>query len=307
MTLHESPRRFALLAAAVAAAAAFCFAASGERVDAAVSGSSAARSAGPHSGVPVLVELFTSEGCSSCPPADALLASLDRTQPVPGADIIVLEEHVDYWDSLGWKDRFSSAAFTDRQKEYGNSFRLGDIYTPQMVVDGVRQLNGADSGAAKKAIQEQATLAHSALLHFSTVSVSEDRVGFTLAVGGVPTEPFDLYATLVEPQETTEVRAGENGGRTLHHAGVARSFSRVGGAVRASELEGRSFEFSANLPGRSSRKDSPGAGLDGMRLVVFAQTKHTGPVLGIASCTFTASPAGPQSSARANRCPIPSI
>src|SRR5713226_6417670 len=98
---------------------------------------------------PVVVELFTSEGCSDCPPADALLTRLEQTQPVPGAEVITLEEHVDYWDRQGWADPFSSSDFTRRQNDYAEAFRLHSIYTPQMVVDGRTEFVGSRDGAAR--------------------------------------------------------------------------------------------------------------------------------------------------------------
>jgi hypothetical protein len=310
MPLHESERRLVatVTALCIAAALAVLLTLSASRVDAAVLAEAGSTSPN-YAPAPVLVELFTSEGCSSCPPADALLDTLDRTQPVAGAEIIILGEHVDYWDSLGWKDRFSSAEFTRRQREYGTSFRLGDIYTPQMVINGARQLNGTDSSGARRAIQEQAATDPPAALRFRTVNISGDKVSFTLAGASSRDETVDLYAALVEPAATTDVRAGENGGRTLHHAGVARSLSRIGRSWRMGELETHSFAFSPNLANMTANTNSHGESFGGLRLVVFAQGKNSGHVRGIAWCVIgPVSPgAGSQTSVPANRCPFPGI
>ena len=109
--------------------------------------------------VPILVELFTAEGCPMCPPADKNLAYLDREQPFPEADVITLSLHVDYWNSRGWKDEFSSAMFTRRQDIYAQIFRVRDIFTPQMIIDGQTQLPGADLAKTRKAVVESAKLA----------------------------------------------------------------------------------------------------------------------------------------------------
>jgi hypothetical protein len=184
----------------------------------------APRQGGPP--VPVLVELFTSEGCSSCPPADALLQKMIETQPAAGVEIIGLGEHVDYWDHQGWKDRFSSASFTQRQQLYGSRFSGDSIYTPQMVVDGRAEFVGSDGDAARKAIQRASTQPHGeidlradAALHL-TISATH----LPIAHG----ERADLLVAVTEDRLQSDVKRGENHGRVLTHAAVVRSLQPVG-------------------------------------------------------------------------------
>src|SRR3984893_16188948 len=151
---------------------------------------------------PVLVELFTSEGCSSCPPADALLAKLDQTQPIDGAEIIVLGEHVDYWDGQGWHDRFSSHQYTERQNEYCGRLHVDSAYTPQMIVDGTDQFVGNDAAHAVRAIQ------HAAETPKIKLTLSQPVVDGQKVSASVSTPPpaatkkADLYAALVDPKDT---------------------------------------------------------------------------------------------------------
>jgi hypothetical protein len=225
---------------------------------------------------PVLVELFTSEGCSSCPPADALLAKLDRTQPIDGAEIIVLGEHVDYWDGQGWHDRFSSHQYTERQNEYCGRLRVDSSYTPQMIVDGTDQFVGNDAAHAVRAIQHAAQTPKIKLILSQPVVDGKKVSASVSSPAPTTTKKADLYAALVDPKDTTEVRGGENGGRHLQHSGVVRSLQRVG---KLKDLGAGPISFSLDAPADAK----PGE----MRVVIFAQENGQGAVLGAASVGIT--------------------
>jgi hypothetical protein len=178
----------------------------------------------------VLVELFTSEGCSSCPPADTLLTQLAR-DGVPGAQVIALGLHVDYWDDLGWRDPASLPQATARQAVYARAFGNGDrIYTPQLVVAGRREMIGTDAAAARQAIAKAASEPR------ARIAVALDVDGDTLVaratVSEIPAEasqePLEARLAVTEDGLTSVVKRGENGGRTLHHDAVVRTLLSMG-------------------------------------------------------------------------------
>lgn len=174
--------------------------------------------------VPVIVELFTAEGCSSCPPADRLLAYLEKEQPVPEAEIIPLGEHVDYWNQEGWPDRFAAHRFTVRQQVYARTFDLENIYTPQMVVNGEAEFNGSDGQRAVRAIRRAAGRPHAAIL----LSHKGDS-DLALSVDQFPDKIKDveIFLAITEDGLASDVRTGENAGRHLIHSGVVRSLTSL--------------------------------------------------------------------------------
>ena len=174
----------------------------------------------------VIAELFTSEGCSSCPPADEVLSQLARQSPTEEADVLTIGEHVDYWDRLGWRDRFSSPQFSARQSAYdANVFHRNEIYTPQIVIDGRLARVGSDVEAIRRdirsAAQEQkATVAVTLLAVFGRVLHVD--IHASLPDAYVPKGAVDIVVVATEDGLATDVRAGENRGRTLRHDAVAR-------------------------------------------------------------------------------------
>ena len=188
---------------------------------AALSGAAQQAAAAPAS--PVVVELFTSQSCSSCPPADALLAELSRTRP----DILALDMHVTYWDRLGWKDPYSLPEATQRQRGYAGLWEENGVYTPQLVAGGRHQAIGSDRAAVRAAIEKAKADAATAV----PLQLVRGPGGLQVQVGA-GADPGRGGATLLlvgyDAQHTTSVRGGENSGRTLTEVNVVRSMSNVG-------------------------------------------------------------------------------
>ena len=201
-----------------------------------------AEQSGPVS-VPVVVELFTSEGCSSCPPADALLSRL-AMESVPGATVIALGLHVDYWDELGWKDPASLPQATARQSAYARALGNGNrIYTPQLVVDGRDEMIATDAAAVQSAIAKALKQPH------ARVTLAVDIDGSALIARGRVTdlppeaakESVEAILAVTEDDLTNVVKRGENAGRTLHHDAVVRALVQMGSLRGAVELTQRAI------------------------------------------------------------------
>lgn len=222
---------------------------------------------------PVLVELFTSEGCSSCPPADALLEKLDGSQPISGAHVIVLSEHVDYWNHDGWKDSYSSSFFTARQDEYGRRFKLPSVYTPQMVIDGAVQLNGSDAAAVGRAI-ESARSRFKIPVRISSVSVANSKtLRVHVEVAALPVDSkarkAEIFVVVALNHAESHVLAGENKGRDIRHVAVAESMDKIGTVEK-----GRNFDREIAVKVKST--DDPA----NLRVIAFVQEVDGGEVVG---------------------------
>jgi hypothetical protein len=230
---------------------------------------------------PVLVELFTSEGCSSCPPADRFLIDLQQLQPVAGATIIALGQHVDYWNRLGWADPFSSAEFSARQESYAAVFGRDGVYTPQMVVDGKTEFVGNDRARAFRAITE-ASRASKATVHLERIDprgqnepqTSAVRVRVDNLAASAPRGPVDVWLAVAEDGLTSSVTRGENSGRRLPHIAVVRSLSAIG---KIDPAKGETFSAEPVAKIRPEWKH------ENLKIVVFLQERRARRILGAAS------------------------
>jgi hypothetical protein len=223
-------------------------------------------------GVPrraVVVELFTSEGCSSCPPADELLGRLRQDLSAKNIQVIPLGFHVDYWNSLGWKDRFSSAEFTQRQEQYTHALKVDGPYTPEMVVNGEVEFVGNDAGQAQRTIRQQASELETAQVKIAPAGADQ----LTIQVKG-PAESSGnalVMLAITEDNLSTQVGSGENGGRKLHHAAVVRELREIG------LLHNGAMETTVPLKLEKDWKHND------LRAVVFVQQGPSGKIEGAAS------------------------
>jgi hypothetical protein len=231
-----------------------------------------------HTGASVLIELFTSEGCSSCPPADHFLAELDAAQPIPGARLIVLSEHVDYWDQQGWPDPYASKGFTERQVAYDRSLRVREPFTPQFIIDGAIDMRLSHRDRIGEQLRAAAATAKIPV-SIESVSIGGGAaapvISGVVRVEGVTADrPCDLFVGIALDHADTQVLRGENRGQHLTHVAVLRELVRVG-AVAPGAASRQSFSLELR----------PGFDGSALRVVAFVQRPGPGAVLGAAEQT----------------------
>jgi hypothetical protein len=227
----------------------------------------------------VVVELFTSEGCSSCPPADALLKQLSEQQKIDDIQIVALEEHVDYWNHLGWRDPYSAAEFSERQNDYSHIFGTDGVYTPQMIVDGQNEIVGSRSLAAREAIQKAASQPKAGVVLLASANAASGKPAFEVQIkslnGISPRGAVELWLAVTEKGLQTDVKAGENSGETLKHAAVVRSLRKID-TIR--DPAGYSRQFQAAIE-RGWKKDN-------LAVVVFLAEENSRKIIGAATTSF---------------------
>ena len=228
----------------------------------------------------VLVELFTSEGCSSCPPADALLKRLNGLKTGAGQTVVGISEHVTYWNQGGWTDPFSAELYTNRQREYAQRFDLESVYTPQMVINGQQQIVGGDTPEIVRAVnldakQDEGVSPVRVLIEAATVQENKIRVSYK--VSGALRGKANVWAVVADDLARSSVLKGENGGRTLEHVSVARGMTKVGKAVSE-----QATTVMLENPGRIE-----GQPKTGRHLILFVQREAVGQVLAVKSVALS--------------------
>ena len=218
--------------------------------------------------VPILVELFTSEGCSSCPPVDEFVRHIDETQPVAGAQLIVLSEHVDYWDHDGWKDKYSSPQFTERQNGYVHAMNLQTAYTPQMVVDGYIELKGS-SADIEQTFAKELKVAKIPVRITSAKIDAPSQLRVKIEADAPEKHGGTVWVAVALDHAASQVSAGENSGKQLQHVAVVEELRKVG------KLD-KGKPFSQDI----AVKLKPDTDPKNLRIIAFIQESNEGKVLG---------------------------
>jgi hypothetical protein len=200
-----------------------------------------------------VVELFTSEGCSSCPAADDGIIELSKEYT---GNVYFLGFHVDYWNYLGWKDEYSSSAFTKRQEQYANEFSLNSIYTPQVVINGKKEFVGSDKNRLQQTINDELKTNSSVSIILNAVKDSSNHINISYKITGAGKDE-QLLIALVQLMAVTRVKRGENRGRELNHINIVRE-------LKAADLNSSSLQFT--FPSNLSAKD--------VKIVAFMQNKN---------------------------------
>ncbi|HET9100249.1 MAG TPA: DUF1223 domain-containing protein [Acidobacteriaceae bacterium] len=222
----------------------------------------------PSGKIPIVVELFTSQGCSSCPPADEWLAKIDQAQPVPGAELIVMSEHVDYWDHDGWRDPYSSASLTARQAAYVAALHTGGPYTPDVILDGATDVPLSRPQAMAAAFRASSETTPGATVQVERAGDSHLHVKVTPIIARLNADVFVAEAL---DQAKTNVGAGENKGRALSDVAVVQSLAKLG-TVESGQTMNRSVEL----------KPIRGESAAHLRIIVFVQERDMGRIVGAA-------------------------
>ncbi|MDB5125192.1 MAG: hypothetical protein JWP94_3321 [Mucilaginibacter sp.] len=216
-----------------------------------------------------VVELFTSEGCSSCPPADELVAKIQKESA--GKPVYILAYHVDYWNHLGWKDQFSNADFSKRQHDYANYLRLQSVYTPQIVVNGKTEFVGSEEGTLRNAIRASLQKAPASQFDLTILKTDKKQVSLKYTVEGIDKNTV-LFVAILQKAAQTKVMRGENGGHTLSHVQIVRKLQRA-------LLNGSSGVENITLP--------QGFDARNWEIIGFLQNTANGAVTGAAKVAFT--------------------
>ncbi len=217
---------------------------------------------------PVLVELFTSEGCSSCPPADKALMYLQKEQPFNQAEIIALSEHVDYWDGASWRDPFSSHLFSERQTLYARSLHINSTYTPQMIVDGQTEFVGSDLNRATQAVISAAKSPKAGI----ETTLDGDKLNINIAE--LPKhKDATVFLAIAENGLASNVKGGENSGEHLEHVAVVRQLKAIG------IVEAKTNDYAA----QTNLETKPEWKKQNTKIVIFVQENESRKILAVKS------------------------